>query len=298
MSCKRVIITKGIYMDKELRLLVSFDENDRAIDIINLDTTLVGTEYMATVEKVLKDIDASILVLDNGQKGFIENKKLHPDEFVERHSLEKKVCQGDKFKIVISQDKKGSKPYSCNFIGNTDSFGRDFLGYYFSEIISDSDSIEIVSDIDSVCNNYSNIRRYHDASILLWNLYDLTKVLDKALSKVVHLKNGGNIVIESTEALTVIDVNSGKNYGKSNPMETNLQAVKAIARQLRLRSISGIIIIDFLKVSKDEEEQIIGNLKKQTNTDIAKVAVHGFTRLGLLEITRSRILAPLTENLE
>ncbi len=292
MSIEKTIITKGIYLDKELRLLVSFDEKDRPVDIVNLDATTVGSLHTATVEKVLKDIDASILVFENGKKGFIENKKLYSEDFICRHSLEKKVCQGDSFNVMISQDPKGPKPASCVFVKKDEQVHGDFFQYYCAHYLDEN--VEIISDLPEIFEFNNSIRPYTDDTISLWHLYDITKILDRALSKVVHLKNGGNLVIESTEALTVIDINSGKNYGKGSVLETNLLAAEMIARQIRLRSISGIIIIDFLKVNKEEQEQIIGTFKKASNTDTSKVAVHGFTRLGLLEVTRSRMLSPIS----
>ncbi len=92
--------------------------------------------------------------------------------------------------------------------------------------------------------------------------------------------------------MTIIDVNSSKNYGKSTAMETNLEALEEIAHQLRLRSISGIIIVDLLKVSEVEEEQLIALAKDAFKNDISIVNIYGFTNLGLLEITRSRCFSP------
>ncbi|MBR4708028.1 MAG: hypothetical protein IKP29_08235, partial [Pseudobutyrivibrio sp.] len=79
MSIKKCVITKGVYNDKELRLLVSFDEDDKPVVLINLDITKIGIHCEATVEKVLSDIDACILKLSTGDKGFIEIKKLSPE---------------------------------------------------------------------------------------------------------------------------------------------------------------------------------------------------------------------------
>ena len=112
MSIKKIIITNGIYQDKELRLLVSFNQDDKPVDLVNLDITKVGMVYEASVEKVLSDIDSCILKLASKDKGFIENKKLNPDMFITRQSSKKLVCQNDKFYVRISQDKKGNKPYN------------------------------------------------------------------------------------------------------------------------------------------------------------------------------------------
>lgn len=292
MSVKKLIITSGIYLDKELRLLVSFDENDKPVDLINLDITKVGEVSLATVEKVLNDIDACIVKLDSGDKGFIENKKLKPESFVTRHSDKKLVCQADQFYVQISQDRKGIKPYSCDFIKdfNSDLCKYSFLNYYLDNYCDVT--TEIVTDLHEVMEQLPNTRFYSENEITLWNLYGLAALLDKATSKIVHLKSGANILIEPTEAMTIIDVNSSKNYGKSTAMETNLEALEEIAHQLRLRSISGIIIVDLLKVSKTDEEQLLAFAKEAFKNDISIVNIHGFTNLGLLEITRSRVFSP------
>ena len=290
MNVKKVVITEGNYQDNNLKILVSFDEFDNPVDLINLNVTHIGEMHEASVEKVLNDIDACILKLDDGQKGFIEIKKLQKEEFIVSHSDKKPVCQADKFYVQISQDKKGSKPFSCNFVKLPDySSELTFADYYFKNVAGPE--VEIISDIQNFADNDS-VRFYEDDSISLWNLYGLTSILDKATSKVVHLKSGANLIIEPTEAMTIIDVNSAKNYGKASFYSTNEEALKELAHQLRLRSISGIIIVDLLKVSKEEEKKLIEIIRELAKDDLSLIQVHGFTNLGLLEITRSRLFAP------
>ena len=293
MNIKKVVIAKGIYLDKELRLLVSFDENDKPVDLINLDITKIGEVYLATVEKVLNDVDGCILKLDSNTKGYIENKKLIPDSYVTRHSDKKKVCQEDQFYVQIYQDRKGIKPYSCNFIKQEDyTENPTFINYYLEKYCN-SDT-EVITDMPDIHEANPSFRYYIDDSLSLWNLYGLTKLLDNICSRICHLKSGGNIVIEPTEALTVIDVNSGKNYGKQNPFEVNVEALEAAFREIRLRSISGIILIDLLKVSKAEEEKLIEIANSLIDEDISRITIHGFSNLGLLEITRSKIFSTFT----
>ena len=287
MSIKKLVITKGTYLDRELRLLVSFDENDNPLDVFNIDLTKVGISCKATVEKVLNDVDACIVKFDNGDKGFIENKKLKPEEFLIRHSKKKLVCQSDEFYVQISQDRTNSKPYSCNFLGASFKEDNNDFIHYFVNKYCDND-VEIISDLDELIHSDLPVRAYVDDSVSLWQLYNLTKVLDVTLSMITHLPKGGNLFTEPTEALTVIDVNSGKNYGKTSLMDTNRLAAKEVARQLRLKKLSGIIIVDFLKVSKKEEQELCDLLKDSCKDDYAIVTIHGFTNLGLMEITRSR----------
>ncbi len=292
MSINKCVITKGMFNDKELRLLVSYDEFDKPLDIINLDVTKLGTICEATVEKVLTDIEACILKLSIGEKGFIETRKLNPKDYIVKHSDKKLVCQEDKFYVSITQDKKGSKPFSCDFVPSDSVSNRDFIDYYLDKYCQKN--CVVITDLDEISDRDYNIKFYQDDAYSLWALYDFTKLLENVSSRVVFLKNGGNIIIEPTEALTIIDVNSSKNYGKSSAMETNMQALEESIRQLRHRSISGIIIIDLLKVSKEEEQQLIDYFKSLATADISKLSVHGFTNLGLLEVTRSRMFSPLS----
>lgn len=123
--------------------------------------------------------------------------------------------------------------------------------------------------------------------------YSILSQLDQAFNKRVWLKSGAYIVIDQTEALTAIDINTGKYIGKddlqSTVLNTNLQATAEIARQLRLRNIGGIIIIDFIDMEKPEHKQlVIDSLEKELKNDKTKTSIMGITSLGLVEMTRKK----------
>ena len=125
----------------------------------------------------------------------------------------------------------------------------------------------------------------------------------EALQKKVWLKSGGYLVIEPTEAMTVIDVNSGKYAGKKNFRDTirkiNLEAAAEIACQLRLRNLSGIIIADFIDMDRPEDqEELMTVLTDWCGRDPVKTTVVDMTRLGLVEITRKKIRKPFREQME
>jgi len=133
--------------------------------------------------------------------------------------------------------------------------------------------------------------------------YKINHFMDKALHRVVYLNSGASIVIEPTEALTVIDVNSGKAIsGKKLSEETffaiNLEAAKEIAAQIRLRNLSGIILIDFINLSdKEKEEHLKEELRSLFKADSVPTEVVDITKLGLMEITRKKIYKTLAEQL-
>ncbi|MFU2013797.1 Rne/Rng family ribonuclease [Peribacillus butanolivorans] len=124
--------------------------------------------------------------------------------------------------------------------------------------------------------------------------------VEKVMKKIVWLDNGGYLIFEETEAFTVIDVNSGKFTGKVEKEATlfavNQAAAKEVARQLRLRNISGIILIDFINMEKPQHKlEIIDIVKKEVARDEMRVQVIGFTELGILQVTRKRTSPSLSE---
>ena len=130
----------------------------------------------------------------------------------------------------------------------------------------------------------------------LENKYDLNSQIEKISNRKIWLKCGGFITIDKTEALTAIDVNSGKFTGKENiektALKVNKEASIEIAKQLRLRDIGGIIIIDYIDMNEESSrEEIIELLKENLKTDRAKTQVMEFTKLSLLEITRKHMFS-------
>lgn len=136
----------------------------------------------------------------------------------------------------------------------------------------------------------------------LFEVYEIEKEIDTALSREVRLKSGGCIVIEQTEALVSIDVNTGRFTGKVNlestALKTNLEAASEIARQLRLRDMGGIIIIDFIDMeSGQNQKKVVRRLEESVKNDRAKTTILELTELGLVEMTRQRVRRSLSRTL-
>jgi len=128
----------------------------------------------------------------------------------------------------------------------------------------------------------------------LFDAYKVQKGIDISMARNVRLKSGASIVIEQTEALVSIDVNSGKFIGKkdheANALKINLEAARGIAQQLRLRDLGGLIVIDFIDMSREEnKKKVYYELRRELRKDRAKVAVNYISDFGLLEMTRQRI---------
>lgn len=142
---------------------------------------------------------------------------------------------------------------------------------------------------------------YYDAKDLpLFERFHVQEQLQKALDRKVWLPSGGSLVIEQTEALTVIDVNTSKNVGKSNLEETvfqnNLEASEEIARQLRLRDIGGIIVVDFIDMEIEKNRvEVLRTFKDSLGRDKTRTQVYNISELGLVEMTRKRVAEDLVE---
>ncbi|HEY5581887.1 MAG TPA: Rne/Rng family ribonuclease, partial [Rhodoferax sp.] len=127
----------------------------------------------------------------------------------------------------------------------------------------------------------------------IFDLYAIDEEIAKALGRRVDLKSGGYLIVDQTEALTTVDVNTGGFVGARNfddtIFKTNLEAAQAIARQLRLRNLGGIIIVDFIDmVREDHRDAVLSEIRKQLSRDRVKTMAGGFSQLGLVEMTRKR----------
>ncbi|MDO5348863.1 MAG: ribonuclease E/G [Lachnospiraceae bacterium] len=182
---------------------------------------------------------------------------------------------------------------------------RDAYADQLQEIVTDDTSL--YKQIDDFLNreqpeDAGKLRLYQDDLLSLSSLYCLDKAMEDVTADRVWLKSGGYLVIEPTEALVVIDVNTGKYSGKKTMQETilkiNLEAAEEIGRQLRLRNLSGIIIVDFIDMTAEEDrKQLLDHLEAVVRLDPVKTTVVDITKLNLVELTRKKIHRPLHEQL-
>jgi len=175
-----------------------------------------------------------------------------------------------------------------------EEFNPDYRGV----VIDDQRLFEEVRDYVKAFNpELADRIEYYDAKaegLSLFERHHVHEQVHKALDRKVWLPSGGSLIIEHTEALSVIDVNTGKNVGKSNLEETvfhnNMEAAEEIAKQLRLRDIGGIIVIDFIDMEiKDNRAKVVGAFREALARDKTRTQVFDITELGLVEMTRKRI---------
>ena len=156
--------------------------------------------------------------------------------------------------------------------------------------------------VSSVPQEAEKVRFYDDPSWPLIKLYNIESQLEKATAKKVWLKSGAFLVIEQTEAMTVIDVNTGKNISRKTAekqfLDVNIEAAKEICRQIRLRNLSGIIIIDFINMRESEHiSQLMLTLRELAAKDPVQLTVVDRTKLQLVEMTRKKIHRSLAQQL-
>ncbi|MCL4542452.1 MAG: Rne/Rng family ribonuclease [Deltaproteobacteria bacterium] len=172
---------------------------------------------------------------------------------------------------------------------------RDLLNKTINKIVvDDKEEYEKIAEFLTIQSpEYVNIIEFYTDSLPVFEHFNIEKEISKALNKKVWLKSGGYIVIDHAEALTAIDVNTGKYVGKKNfedtILKTNLEAAKEIAYQLRLRNIGGIIVIDFIDMVKgSHKEKVYRTLEDALKNDRVKTTINKITELGLVEMTRKR----------
>ncbi len=178
---------------------------------------------------------------------------------------------------------------------------RDLLIHEAESLVVDSRSAfdEVLAFLDEYMPNLKDNVRLHDSTEPIFDTYNLEGDISRALRKKIWLKSGGYIVIELTEALVAIDVNTGRYVGKHNLEETilktNLEAVKEIAYQVRLRDIGGIIIIDFIDMQKKSNQaKVVHELREAFKKDRSKTHILPMSEMGLVQMTRKRSKKPLT----
>jgi ribonuclease G len=173
---------------------------------------------------------------------------------------------------------------------------RDHLDDAIESIVVDNEKIqsEIYKFIRAVTPEYSHVVKLYNGNAEIFEHFNLEKQIQSALERKVHLKSGGSLIIETTEAMTVIDVNTGKFIGKTNLEETivktNLEAVHEIARQIRLRNIGGLIVIDFIDMSVHANKQKVFKTfeKILKEKDKFQSVVLKISEFGLVQMTRKR----------
>ncbi|HTH58400.1 MAG TPA: Rne/Rng family ribonuclease [Cyclobacteriaceae bacterium] len=182
-------------------------------------------------------------------------------------------------------------------LNKASSLLRDVLNESFDSVWTDDKKIfdEVKSYIHQIAPDKEKIVKHYTGKLKLFEHYGVERQIKAAFGQTVSLRGGGYLIIEHTEALHVIDVNSGNKSNREENQETtalsvNLEAVREVARQLRLRDMGGIVVVDFIDMRNPENKKLISNkMKEEMETDRAKHTVLPLSKFGLMQITRERV---------
>ncbi len=179
---------------------------------------------------------------------------------------------------------------------------RDLFSDEVSEVLTDNES-----DYDEICEYLEMVApqmvervTHYESDMPLFDAFEIERDLDKSIKRKVWLRSGGYLFFDHAEALLAIDINTGRNTGTDNLEETvfqtNLESCKEIARQLRLRDIGGIIVVDFIDMKESKNRRRIEDtMRKELGKDTTTTACTGLSKFGLMEITRKRVRPELQE---
>lgn len=225
------------------------------------------------------------LIIRTAAKGSTKAKlKKEAKQLIKFWSIIRKKAAVSRVPVLIYQE------YSIVIRLLRDIFSEDFGTIYVDKKIIKN---EIIHYFRSIGVNFNNIILHHGTNEL-FEEFNVNEVIESALERKVWLKSGGFIVIDYGEALTTIDVNTGKFTSSKSSTQTisrtNLEAAEAITNQLRLRDIGGIIVIDFIDMnSEDDRYKVLSRFKQCLEKDKTKTEVLTFSKLGLLEMTRKNV---------
>ena len=314
-----------IYTTYENKKIAAIINNGSMIQIFTEGKGLRrGSICIGKVSEIKEEINSAFLQIADKQKCFV-----HLDELKEEFNLTrpgKSIKCGDSFLIKIIKEPAKNKlatgstslseeeeQYRVIAQSRTDysvlKYGNSYLEEAFSAFLSLTDPdntttgrARIITDdskVYSIIKEYTvpegcEIQFYEDSLVSLSVLFGLTGKISEALSRRVRLKSGAELTFDSTEAFLSIDVNSGKSSGKNKlPKEQylslNLEAASEICRQVKLRNLSGIILIDFINMSDSEQNRILIDYMKE-NVEKSDPLFHiiDITKLGIMETTRQK----------
>lgn len=207
---------------------------------------------------------------------------------------------------IIEEKIKNSRPPRLLFqdLGMASSVIRDLFTEDVQRVVVDSRSLyrEITSYMKEVGSDLVKRVQYFKSNKPVFDVFKVEEEIQRSIEKKVWMDNGGYLIVEHTEALTVVDVNSGRYFGKKNhernSLKVNLESVREIARQLRLRDVGGLIVIDFIDMEEEQnKKRVLNELLKEFSRDRSVTKIEGMSRFGLVEMTRQRIRPSLIYNI-
>ncbi len=292
---KEPIAAKGPRLSCELSLPGRFVVLTPFNDIIAVSRKIHSSEERKRLQKIIEAIKPKNF-------GVIVRTAAEGKHTAELH--EDLLSLVNTWKAIQSNLKGATAPAKIlSEQGKTTSILRDLLNEDFNRIVVNDKNIfnDTRQYIQRIAPDKADIVSYHHNGSPIFDSFGVTKQVKGSFGKTVNLPSGAYLIIEHTEALHVIDVNSGyksvSNNQEQNALETNLEAAEEIARQLRLRDLGGIIVVDFIDMKLPENKKKLADAMEQfMKIDRAKHAVLPISKFGLMQITRQRMKPEMTIN--
>ena len=249
----------------------------------------------ADEKKRLKRIAAAVLPKNFGV--IIRTAAMEARDEDIKHDIQTQIDRWRKTCAAIKKNVASAPAQLMSEMNRANTIIRDSLNGSFSQIAVDDEAMfnEIRNYIRQIEPEKEKIVKLYKGNVPIFDNFDISKQIKSLFAKYVSLKRGAYLIIERTEAMNVIDVNSGnrtkaEDNQEQTAMDVNLAAAKEIARQLRLRDLGGIVIIDFIDLHKAQNKQaLFDEMVKLMATDKAKHTVLPLTKFGLMQITRQRV---------
>ena len=288
---KELVIVKK---DDRFVYLVYEDKKLADIEIENDKELPINTKCVGKVSNIARDINAAYILLPDKNKAFLKNA---PTDLKCEQSIAVEITRASsKGKLqsvsLIDCDIEHRSDLSIIEYGRR-PFAKLLDKYEFDRVLTDDKNLYDV--LTEYCSNnnvidLSKIILYNDSMVALNVLYSVSAALKEATAKTVWLKSGANIVIEETGAFTVVDVNSAKKDSKNfnSYLDINEEAADEIFRQMNLRNMSGIILVDFINMKPDENKILLDRLRELSKKQKSTTKVVDITLLGIAEITRKK----------
>lgn len=260
--------------------------------VLTVGDTGINISKKIKDKTIREEFKNSFFDISNDEYGFIlrTDSVSHTIEELKQQA-EQLISRYHEYKNKMAYVKPKTALYLKNHVVD---ICQEFVSKFNGRIITDVESI-----YQQLMANQTEVLWNDDSKVNLLNKYSLEKHIRNALSKNVWLKSGAYLVIEHTEAMTVIDVNSGKADMRTDRKKTiariNNEAAKEIARQLKLRNISGTVIVDFINMERIFYDELMRQMRQYVSEDFTLCSVIDITELGLMEITRKKQAKPLLE---
>lgn len=279
---KGVRVTTEVSLPGRFLVLLPFDGH------VGVSKRINNFKEKRRLRRIVRDI------LPQGFGAIIRTVAIDKDEATLRQDLESLIATWREIEKMVKTEEAPALLYKD--MATTSHVIRDLFTEDVERVVIDSKPLfkEIRAYVKWVSPSLLERIDLYKGKEPIFDVYGIEKHIATALSRKVWLKSGGYLIIEQTEAMVVVDVNSGryapKREQEQNSLRTNLEAAREVTRQLRLRDIGGIVVVDFIDLQEEtNKKKVYDELRKEFKKDRAKVTVYPMTDLGIVQITRQRV---------